>query len=77
MQWLAVIPNPDRVFAMDPMTRFFDTEDAGGQDSLNEEKHYLQVKCPVYSVELDERTPSVELYPIEAIINDTGVWVFK
>tara|TARA_R110002110_G_scaffold273012_1_gene488401 strand:+ start:2355 stop:2900 length:546 start_codon:yes stop_codon:yes gene_type:complete len=65
-----IIPNPDRVFAMDPMTRFFDTEDAGGQTALIR-KTLSTIKCPVYSVELDERTPSVELYPIEAIINDT------
>ena len=65
-----IIPNPDRVFAMDPMSRFFDTEDAGGQTTLMR-KTLSTINCPVYSVELDKRTPSVELYPIEAIIQDT------
>ena len=65
-----IIPNPDRVFAMDPMTRYFDTEDAGGQTKLMR-KTLSTINCPVYSVELDKRAPSVELYPIEAIIQDT------
>ena len=65
-----VIPNPDRVFAMDPMTRFFDTDDAGNQTELMR-RILPKLTCPIYSVELDERVPSIELYPIEALINDT------
>ena len=65
-----VIPNPDRVFAMDPMTRFFDTDDAGNQTELMR-RVLPKLTCPIYSVELDERVPSIELYPIEALINDT------
>ena len=39
---------PDRVFAMDPMSRFFDSDDAGTQTEVMR-KTLPTLKCPVYS----------------------------
>jgi hypothetical protein len=55
---------------MDPMSRFFETDDAGSQTEVLR-KTLPNLKCPVYSVEYDERVPAVELYPLEAVVNDT------
>jgi hypothetical protein len=67
---IGVIPNPDRAFVMDPVSRFFDSEDAG--DMTNIMKQSLpKIKCPIYTCVLDERVPALELYPIEALIKDT------
>jgi hypothetical protein len=66
----------DRVFAMDPMSRFFDTDDAGTQTEVMR-KTLPTLKCPVYSVEKDERVPAIELYPIEEVANDTACTYFN
>ena len=47
-----IIPNPDRVFAMDPMTRFFDTEDAGGQTALIRKTLSWLAKCMEQKIEV-------------------------
>ena len=64
-----VVPNPDRVFLLDPPTRFFDTEDAGDMTEMMR-KVLPELKCPVYTCELDDRIPSAELYPLEPVIKD-------
>ena len=44
----------DRVFMMDPASRFLDTEDAGGQtDGLRDMLQHHE--GPIYTCELDER----------------------
>ena len=64
-----VVPNPDRVFLLDPPTRFFDTDDAGDMTEMMR-KVLPELKCPVYTCELDDRIPSAELYPLESVIKD-------
>lgn len=71
-----VIPNPDRVFAMDPMSRYFDTEDAGNQTSLMRKTLSL-LTCPIYSCELDKRVPAVIEYPLEDIVEQLGCAYFN
>ena len=54
----------DRVFMMDPASRFFDSTDAGGQTSgmLDVLKNGL---APVYTCELDDRCRNLVEYPME------------
>ena len=49
----------DRVFMMDPASRFLDTDDAGGQtDSMS--KLLTEHEGPIYTCELDERCPGLK-----------------
>lgn len=64
-----VIPNPDRLFLLDPPSRFFETEDAGDMTELMREV-LPTLKCPVYTCELDKRVPAAELFPLEPLIED-------
>jgi len=64
---IGVLPNIDRAFILDPMSRFLDTEDAGTMTSMMRNKLPL-VDYPIYSCELDERVPAVEEYPLKQII---------
>ena len=66
----------DRVFMMDPPSRFLDTENAGKQTpALRRElpKH----KGPIYTCQLDDRVPGAVLYPLEEIIRDTNLCYFN
>ena len=67
---IGVIYNLDRAFIMDPVSRFFDSEDAGTMTELMREE-LPNVKYPIYTCELDDRVPALELYPIEALVKDT------
>ena len=63
----------DRVFMMDPPSRFLDTEDAGGQtDSMA--KLLKEHEGPIYTCELDDRCPGLVEYPIKEIIEDTNCY---
>ena len=53
---MCAVVNADRVFMMDPASRFFDTDDAGGQTKIMR-KILPTLTCPIYSCELDERVP--------------------
>ena len=64
---IGVLPNIDRAFILDPMSRFLDTEDAGTMTSMMRNKLPL-VDYPIYSCELDERVPAVEEYPLRQIV---------
>jgi len=64
---IGVLPNIDRAFILDPMSRFFDTEDAGTMTPMMRNKLTL-VDYPIYSCELDERVPAVEEYPLKQIV---------
>ena len=57
----------DRVFMMDPASRFFDSTDAGGQTSgmLDVLKNGL---APVYTCELDDRCRNLVEYPIDEVL---------
>ena len=63
----------DRVFMMDPPSRFLDTEDAGGQtDSMA--KLLKEHEGPIYTCELDDRCPGLVEYPIKEVIEDTNCY---
>jgi|TARA_R100001530_G_C4320933_1_gene155802 hypothetical protein len=66
----------DRLFMMDPASRFFDSEDAGKQTSVMR-KILPKIKVPVYTCELDERVPSAVEYPLEKICNYTKCAYFN
>ena len=59
----------DRTFMMDPVSRFLDTDDAGGQTSgmtevlLNDDK-------PIYTCELDDRCTNLVEFPINEILEE-------
>jgi hypothetical protein len=60
----------DRLFMMDPASRFFDTEDAGKQTEVM--RDILPVlEIPIYSCELDDRVPSIVEFPLDEVVTDT------
>jgi len=59
----------DRVFMMDPASRYLDTEDAGGQTEVMR-RCLPEFTKPIYSCELDERVPAIQEYPIKEVIQD-------
>jgi len=63
----------DRVFMMDPPSRFLDTDDAGGQtDSMI--KLLKEHQGPIYTCELDDRCPGLVEYPIKEVIEDANCY---
>lgn len=61
----------DRVFMMDPASRFFDSDDAGLQ--TNGAKQMLEKhQGPIYTCELDARCPGLVEYPIKEVIEETN-----
>ena len=67
----------DRMFMMDPPSRFLDTEDAGSQTGLMAKVITKEQAFPIYSCTTDARCPSVEEYPIEGVIRETGLCYFN
>ena len=66
---MGAITKCDRVFMLDPVSRFMDTDDAGTQTDIL--RRWLPVAdCPVYTCELDERCPSAVLFPLEEVVQD-------
>ena len=63
----------DRVFMMDPASRFFDTDNAGNQTHgmLEVLKNH---KGPIYTCELDDRAPGLVEYPIHEVLKDTDCY---
>lgn len=59
----------DRVFMLDPASRFLDTDDAGNQTDVMR-KLLPTFDKPIYSCELDERVPALVEYPLEEVIKD-------
>ena len=58
-----------RVFMLDPVSRFLDTEDAGNQTEVMRRVLPNYTK-PSYTCELDERVPALIEYPLEEVIKD-------
>ena len=73
---MCAVVQPDRVFMMDPASRFLDSEDAGGQTQVMR-KLLPQLTCPVYSCETDDRVPAIEPYPLDKIVRDLGCGYFN
>ena len=61
----------DRVFMMDPPSRFLDTDDAGGQTN-SMSKLLTEHEGPVYTCELDDRCPGLVEYPIDEVLGACG-----
>ena len=59
----------DRVFMLDPASRFLDTDDAGNQTDVMR-KLLPTFDKPIYTCELDERVPALVEFPIEEVIKD-------
>ena len=58
----------DRLFMMDPASRFLDSEDAGRQTKTMQ--YVLEnAEIPIYTCELDFRVPKAVLYPLEEVCN--------
>ena len=55
---MCAVIKADRVFMMDPASRFFDTEDAGPQTEIMREI-LPKLKCPIYSCVKDKRVPRI------------------
>lgn len=63
----------DRMFMLDPASRFLDGEEAGSQTGLMREvlkRHH----GPIYTCELDSRCPGLVEYPLEEVVNAVGTW---
>ena len=73
---IGVLPEIDRAFILDPMTRFFDTEDAGSMTPMMR-KYLPTVTYPIYTCELDERVPYAEEYPLPYLVGDLGCAYFN
>jgi hypothetical protein len=58
----------DRVFMMDPASRFLDSDDAGGQTGIMS-KVLKEHKGPIYTCELDARCPGLVEFPLEEVMN--------
>ena len=73
---IGVLPDIDRAFILDPMSRFLDTEDAGGMTNMMREK-LPKAYCPIYTCELDKRVPTAVEYPLEEIVASLGCSYFN
>jgi len=60
----------DRIFMLDPASRFFDTNDAGKQTKVMC-RVLEQTETPVYTCELDPRIKNPVMYPVEEVCNAT------
>jgi len=63
---IGVLKRINRAFVMDPVSRFFDTGDAGNMTVMMREA-LPTADYPIYTCELDKRVPALEEYPIESI----------
>ena len=66
----------DRVFMMDPASRFLDSDDAGTQTGLMRsvlDKH----TGPIYTCELDPRCPGLVEFPLDEVMNACGTGYFN
>ena len=60
----------DRIFALDPASRFFDSNDAGKQTNAMK-KLMATSDIPIYTSELDSRIKNAIRYPVEEVCNAT------
>ena len=73
---ISVLPEIDRAFILDPMSRFFDTEDAGNMTQVMR-KYLPQINYPIYTCELDKRVPAAEEFPLGPLVVDLGCAYFN
>lgn len=66
----------DRVFMMDPASRFLDSEDAGTQTGIM--RSVLKSHPgPIYTCELDDRCPGLVEFPLDEVMNACGSGYFN
>jgi len=63
----------DRMFMLDPASRFLDGEEAGSQTGLMREV-LKRHPGPVYTCELDKRCPGLVEFPLDEVVNAVGTW---
>ena len=68
---VANVVKHDRVFMMDPASRFLDSDDAGMQTNGMKEV-LLNHEGPIYTCELDDRCPGLVEYPIEQVVAENN-----
>ena len=73
---IGVLKRTDRAFVMDPVGRFFDTDDAGNMTAMMKETLPI-VDYPIYTCELDKRVPALEEYPLESVATDLHCGYFN
>jgi|TARA_R110002020_G_scaffold91204_1_gene221729 hypothetical protein len=73
---MGAVTKCDRVFMLDPPSRFLDTEDAGTQTDIMR-KWLPNTNVPIYTCTLDKRVPSSLLYPIEEVAQLTDCAYFN
>ena len=62
----------DKMFMLDPPSRFLDTPNAGKQTDVMSERLKKKLNIPIFSCTLDERCPDVVEYPLEEVLKKTG-----
>jgi len=67
---MGAITKCDKVFMLDPASRFLDTEDAGTQTGIMR-KWLPKTTTPIYSCELDDRVPGIVEYPVNEVVAAT------
>jgi len=66
----------DRVFMMDPASRFLDSDDAGTQTGIM--RSVLKSHPgPIYTCELDSRCPGLVEFPLDEVMNACGTGYFN
>ena len=61
----------DKVFMMDPPSRFLDGEFAGKQTNSMKDRLLKKLNIPIYSCVLDKRCPDVVEYPLQKVLEKT------
>ena len=73
---IGVLKRIDRAFIMDPVSRFFDTDDAGNMTVMMKET-LPTADYPIYTCELDKRVKALEEYPIKEVVTDLHCGYFN
>jgi hypothetical protein len=66
----------DRVFMMDPASRFLDSDDAGTQTGIMRSV-LASHPGPIYTCELDRRCPGLVDFPLDEVMNACGTGYFN
>lgn len=67
----------DRLFMLDPASRFLDTELAGSQTAPMRRMLTREQPFPIYTCELDSRCPSLVEYPLADVIGELKMCYFN
>lgn len=75
---VGAVMHVDKTFMMDPASRFLD-DDKAGKQTLVARKFLLNNRnnTPIYSCTADERVPTLVPYPLQEVIEKTGLCYFN